>query len=278
MSLLKLGFNKDIKNQDYHDDREYISSSGLKLLYNDPREFHRKYVLGISDNQSSAALDLGTYVHARILEPETVDAQFAVFSGAIKSGNNWKKFKEENSEKIILSTNQKIEADTLIRNFYDATVMLGDQKHERTVKVSSFFEKGVPEESLCVELDGIKVKTRFDYRREFEDFGSVQDLKTTRDFIPNRKSAEIICARMDYDLSAALYVDSVEKATGKPHDFYFCFLSKANGDIKMFRASKQMLEVGRKKYKEAITLLKEARSTGIYYKNKIEEINSIELT
>ena len=49
---LSLGVNKNITNQDYHDDREFISSSGLKLLAKDPKKFHKVYVLGEEDESS----------------------------------------------------------------------------------------------------------------------------------------------------------------------------------------------------------------------------------
>ena len=44
--MLKLGFNEDISNDDYHNDREFVSSSGLKLMLKDPRKFYKNYVLG----------------------------------------------------------------------------------------------------------------------------------------------------------------------------------------------------------------------------------------
>ena len=40
----------------------------------------------------------------------------------------------------------------------------------------------------------------------------------------------------------------------------------------MYKASEEMLANGRKDYLEAIELLKEARKTGVYYINRVEEL------
>ena len=69
-----------------------------------------------------------------------------------------------------------------------------------------------------------------------------------------------------------MYVDLVSQATGKPHDFYFVFLSKKDFQTRVFKASEGMLDRGRAMYKEAIERLKEAESTGVYFENKIQEL------
>lgn len=275
--MLKLGINEYISNEDYHGDREFISSSGLKMILNDPRKFHKEYILNEGTSSSSNnAFDFGSYVHCAILEPELLDQDFAVFDGIQKRGKAYEECLENNEGKTIISRTQAAKATQLINAFKEATVVIGEQGHDKEVNVSSFFSGGYAEQTCTAQIDGIKIKVRSDYRKEFEDFGSINDVKTTSDNIDNVKSAERVCAIYDYDLSAALYVDIFTMVTGKPHDFYFCFLSKNNGECRMYKASEQMLEVGRRKYKEAIEKLKKARESGVYYINRIEEINSLE--
>ena len=43
--MLKIGLNNNITNEDYHNDREYESSSSLKLYLKDPKEYHNRYIL-----------------------------------------------------------------------------------------------------------------------------------------------------------------------------------------------------------------------------------------
>lgn len=276
--MLKLGFNEGISNSDYHDDREFISSSGLKLILKDPRAFHRLYVLNEeSDKPNSAALDFGSYLHCLILEPHLLEEEFAIFTGARRAGKAWEDFQKENEGKILISKSQEMQAKILIDNFNATKVWIGEGENEVEVPLSSFYQGGEAEETLCVDLEGVKVKVRFDYRIEGEESGAIYDLKTTSEYANNPESVERICALYGYDVSAALYVDAVEQETGKPHDFYFTFVSKKDGQSTMYKASEQMLEEGRKKYKKGIDRLIKARETGIYYRNVIQEIRSIEL-
>lgn len=273
MSQLIDGFNPDISNEDYHGDRTYISSSGLKLVLKDPRQFYKTYVLNEeSASLNQSAMDLGSYIHALILEPHLVEKEFAVFDGAMRRGKAWEEFEKSVKEgQIIITKSQDVQAQDLVRNFYDTELELGDD----VVKVSSFFEGGNAEETLCGELDGLRVKVRFDYRKEGDGFASINDIKTTSKRILGKRDAEDVCAAFGYHISAALYVDLVEKETGKKHDFYFCFLSKKDGQTTLFKASEQMLERGRQDYKQAIQLIKKGRETGIWYEAKIQEIDAI---
>lgn len=272
--MLKLtnGFNEKCSNEEYHADREYKSSSALKLILKDPRQYYKNYVLNEPQEFNSDALSIGSYSHTRILEPHLVEKEYAVFTGARRAGDDWKKFQEENEGKTIITASQKNLVDSMIDNYEKTHVKLGQPGNEKEVMISSFFEGGKAEETLCGVINGYKVKTRFDYRKEFDDFGSINDLKTTGSPMSNKEEVEEICEYWGYDVSAALYVDLVSQETGKPHDFYFIFISKKTSETKIFKASEAMLERGRVKYLKAIELLKVAEETGVYFENKIEEL------
>lgn len=272
MKKLINGFNEKCSNEEYHGDREYKSSSALKLILKDPRQYYKNYVLNEPQDFNSDALSIGSYAHTRILEPHLVEEEYAVFTGSRRSGPDWTKFKEDNEGKTLLTSSQKSLVDSMIDSYKATHVKLGKPGNEKEVMISSFFEGGFAEETLCGEINGYKVKTRFDYRKEFDDFGSINDLKTTGSSMGTKAEVEEICAYWDYDLSAALYVDLVSQETGKPHDFYFIFISKKNYETKIFKASEEMLSRGREKYLRAIEILKEAEKTNVYFENKIEEL------
>lgn len=267
------GFNEQCSNEVYHSDRDFVSSSGLKMILKNPREFYRTYVLNESSQNDSPALSIGSYAHTRILEPHLVEVEYAVWGGR-RAGPAWKEFEKENEDKTILVSSQKSLVDSMVLEYEKSSVILGDHGNEKEVLISSFFEHGKAEETLCGYLDDFPVKCRFDYRKEFEDFGSINDLKTTNIALGSATIEDIkgICDYWNYDLSAALYVDLAEKYTGIPHDFYFCFLSKKDYSCRIFKASEDMIERGRALYKESIIKLKEARETGVYFKNIIEEL------
>lgn len=272
-SVLTLGFNKDIDNSTYHGDREYVSSSALKMINKDPRGYYKTYVLNEEVMMgNSAALDFGSYVHALILEPHLVETDFAIWEGKARRGKAYEEFVKENEGKIIITQSQQYQGSLLLENFNNSNVILGNGENSKQVPLSSFYQGGQAEETLCVELEGVKVKVRFDYRKEFDTFGSINDIKTTSSLAHNRELVEKICDDFEYDLSAALYVDAVQKETGLPHDFYFTFICKKDGCSYMYKASEEMLERGREKYKRALKTLKESRETGQYFVNRIEEL------
>jgi hypothetical protein len=277
MKKLINGFNEKCSNEEYHADREYKSSSALKLILKDPRAYYKQYVLNEPQNMNKDSLSVGSYAHTRVLEPHLVEEEYAIWTGSRRSGDIWKAFKHDADEagKTVITSSQKALVDSMIREYEDAKVVLGSMDDEKEVMISSFFSGGEAEETLCGELDGYKVKTRFDYRKVTSDgYASINDLKTTSAPVGGASLEEIedICAYWGYDVSAALYVDLAEKETGIKHDFYFIFMSKKDLGCKIFKASEAMLERGRKTYKKAIAVLKEAERTGVYFENKIQEL------
>ena len=255
--MLKIGLNEDITNEVYHGDREYESSSSLKMYLKDPKEYHNRYILKLPrEEKYKSAYDFGTYIHSLILEPEKVEDEYAIFEGASRRGNVYKEFKAANSDKIIITRSQFLQAQSLLEAYTDHQL------------ASSMVKFGNAEQTLCVELEGMKIKVRADYIKE----GQIIDVKTTSD--PTDKfTAGKTCARFDYDLSAALYVDAFSKHFGIEHDFYFLFVNKMTNEIEVLKASKKLLENGRRKYKKSIQLLKKSRETGKYFKEGIQEVD-----
>ena len=271
---LTKGFNQDVSNDEYHGDREYKSSSALKLILKDPREYYKKYVLGEAEPLRSDSLSVGSYAHTLVLEPHLEEVEYAIWEGKSRRGKEWEEFSEANKDKTIITSSQKYLVDQMIASYQESTVVIGEHGNEKEVPISNFFSGGKAEETLCGEINGYKVKVRFDYRQEFEDYGIISDLKTTAGSIAKKAEVEEVCEYWNYPLSAALYVDLVTQVTGKQHDFYFVFMSKAGSkECKIFKASDSFLERGRQDYLKAIELLKEAEKTGVYFENKIETLD-----
>ena len=254
--MLKIGIN-NCDNETYHSDRKFKSSSTLKLFLKDPREYHKRYVLGEErEDTYKSAYDFGSYMHSLLLEPDKTDDEFAVFEGATRRGKVYEEFKSNNEGKTIITASQAQQALDLY-NLY----------HEH-LDTQGLIEDGVAEHTLCVELEGMPIKVRADYIKE----GMIIDVKTSSDPVDKFSAAKTII-RFDYDLSAALYVDAFKEYTGQDHEFIFAFLNKQNGDVGILKASEALLENGRKKYKTAIKNLAEAEKTGIYFKEGIQEVD-----
>ena len=271
MSEFKLieGINPPCSNQQYHDDREYLSSSALKMIVKDPKQFHDTYILNIEpENQNKTAFALGSYLHCMVLEPHLLDVEFAVYTGKTRRGKDWEQFALDNEGKTVITSSQKGMCDNLFKNYENTILKLGDKE----VSVPSFFKKGNAEETMTATIRGVKLKVRTDYRRCDDKYQSIVDLKSTGDIISTRDQAEEVCAKWDYDLSAALYCDVAALVTGRKHDWYFTFMSKKNGEVKVYKASEAMLQRGRDKYEDGITRIKAGRESGIWFENTVEEL------
>jgi hypothetical protein len=231
--MLKIGINK-CDNETYHKDRKFKSSSTLKLFLKDPREYHKRYVLGEErEDTYKSAYDFGSYMHSLLLEPEKTEDEFAVFDGATRRGKAYEEFKEANEGKTIITASQAQQAQDLY-NLY----------HEH-VDTQGLIVDGVAEHTLCVELEGMPIKVRADYIKE----GMIIDVKTSSDPVDKFSAAKTII-RFDYDLSAALYVDAFKKYTGKDHDFIFAFLNKQTGDVENLSKQKRQVYTIKRGYRK----------------------------
>lgn len=256
MSKLKLGINH-ISNEDYHADSNFLSSSGLKTLLRDKRMFHKKYILKEKTNEfSSSAMHLGSFIHSLVLEPDLTDGEFSVYTGT-RRGKDWEAFKGAQEGKTIITKSQQLTATSAVDNLFE---------HD---KISSLLAVGTPELSLCAEIEEVPIKVRADF---LAANGDLIDLKTTS--VPMTKESLIgmICQR-DYDLQAALYTDAFAKHTGEVKDFYFVFMStKLPADTVAFKCGQDLLENGRRKYKKALKMYKECALDNSWEADIIEEI------
>ena len=85
-------------------------------------------------------------------------------------------------------------------------------------------------------------------------------------------------ATYGYDVEAAFYIDGMKEVTGKTVDFYFIAVEKTVPySTACYKASQEMVEVGRAKYRGALELLKwcqeNSRFPGYQPSGEIESID-----
>ena len=106
---------RQMTNAEYHAS-EGISSSNLKLLAESPIHLKHKDLF----RMESKAFDFGSLVHALVLEPETVDDEFAIsptFDLRTKAGKEAKtEFEARHGAKIILSRDDMDMAEKMAQN------------------------------------------------------------------------------------------------------------------------------------------------------------------
>jgi exodeoxyribonuclease VIII len=254
--MLMPGLNDYVENNLYHGDRTHYSSSVLKMALRDIRTFHRKYVLHEVVEKKSDAMNLGSYVHALILEPHKVADEFVEYTG-VRRGQAWEEFQATNQGKTILGNLLKTQGDAMAEAIRHNEVAF------------NLFNDGAAEVTATAVLNDAPIKVRADYRRED---GKIPDIKTTSGSL-TVESVQSTIVKYDYDLSAALYVDVFSKVMNMPHEFYFVFVSKDNPDCAVFKASPDMIANGRRKYTKAIKIINEGLKTGKWYETGIQEID-----
>lgn len=248
--MLHLGVNQ-VSNAIYHGDRNYLSSSVIKLLAKDVAEYHRQYILGqkVPFSANQAALDEGSFTHSILLEPENVQAEYAIYPGKRRSGSEYQQFAQNHPGKIILLESQA-------ERCFKLQTVFNSQKD-----YAQFIQGGVAELSLCVELQNVPIKTRFDYINIEKGF--ISDVKTTS-YGGELESFQQVVENLDYGLSAALYLQAAELYYEKPFDFYFIVLSKKDITANIYKLSQATRFKANRKIATTLSKYKKCKESGIW--------------
>lgn len=257
---LKPGIN-ECTNEEYHGDKNYLSSSSLKSVLKDLELYHREAILGEKrevPRKLQNAYDEGSFTHTLILEPHMVDKEYRFYPGMRKSGNEWEKFKKENEGFTILSKAQKHRVEKMIEGY------------NKRPEASKLIEGCKFEHTLAGELNDVNIKVRADAINI--EKGYIADVKTTggdSDLDNFKWKVE----DFSYELSADLYCRMFEQYYNKPFDFYFIVLSKKTYLCDVFKMSKETRSKGKKMVEEALVKYKKAKDSGIWIESDKKTID-----
>lgn len=208
--------SRKMSNADYHA-HPSIGSSMAKTFRQSRRQYFGQFVeRNLADSARSDAMDLGTVAHAAILEPHIIEDLIVeitpevLTSNGQRRGKAWDAFAKENEGKILFAP--------------------GDIRRVRAMQAACYKHpiagallrrEGPTEDSLFIECNksGLQRKCRID--KHTDDF--IVDLKTTADASPAGFARTI--ANLDYEFSAAWYVDVTEQFTGQRKDFVWIVVS-----------------------------------------------------
>ncbi len=271
MAVQHKGLVFDMPDEEYHEvlppSEAHYSSSQFKDAVEDIEYFYKKYISReIKDEVSSTSqnnFDIGHAYHCKVLEPEKFDASFAVYDG-VKRGKGYEAFCEEHKGKKIISQKQ-----------YETAMFIANGNKNNSV-AQTLLREGMAEVSLFWELHGLNVKVRADWINfqpvinsqtgEVEQVPFIMDLKSTTGNPKNKKDIQKKISSLNYDLSAALYMDvfnSYLASVGEPliEEWKFCFDSKDTGTSKVWTMTKEGLEIGRRKYMTGLKAIREGMAT-----------------
>lgn len=254
--VLRDGFNI-CTNLEYHSDTDYISSSGLKLLLDDEDAFYRKYVLK-EKSESTSFFDFGTYIHALVLEPETVEDDFLICPINSRYGKLYETFKLQAKEenKIIILEKERKQAEGMLKEF------------NKCIHSKKIMQDGVAEQTYCYTGTLFSSKVRADF------LGSnfIMDVKTTSAPL-TKDSLQGVIKKYKYNLSAALYMDVMNKfLDGAVEKFYFIFLNKLTNEIQVVQLSEELLNEGRLLVSKAVEKFHKLKEDGFFEVDKQREV------
>jgi len=257
VSKLKLGENV-VSNAEYHADREYLSSSGLKLLLTDKEQFYREYVL--NQRQSVPENDnfiFGSYLHSLILEPELVLKEYVIGEYSGRKSAEYLELKTLYPDKVIISEKQNQLASELLRAYSTHSVAPG------------LISNGESEKTLCVNLKGVKIKVRGDYVNLDKNY--IVDVKTTSG-ATSKDDLVKANERYMYHLSAALYCMAFKEHYKRNFDFYWIYLSKFDLTCDVYKMSLKSMKRGIEQVNDALTLYKKNVDNDSWADYDIQEI------
>lgn len=248
---MKLENNGIITDENYFDDKEYISASMVKqALQGSKKQFD--YAMGRS--LESEALLVGSAFHAMMLEPEEYRKLYTfepTVDRRTKAGKEYIAEWAEQNKDIPNHVPGKYE--NMLINMQES--LAAHPRYKELINPDGEFEQ-----IKLFELEGTKCKAKVDYYNPEENY--IVDIKTCNsvqidDILESIK-------KYNYGVQAAFYLDGL-----KAHKFYFAFIEKkAPHDVVIVDYSSG-LEDGRKAYKAGVENIKmfnsdEAKQAPIY--------------
>ena len=217
---LKAGKNGvDIPNEVYHR-LPGISGSNLSLLAESNKHLDHKELFSLGETD---ALIFGTLVHALVLEPHTVENDYAVmpiYTAENKTESTIAKskqvFKESNEGKIIIQKDDFEKAELMTRN---VLAIYGDE-----------ISNGIKERSLFSDIDGLILKCRLDIELPNGDDIDLKTITTgTKGFSDFTLESHI--KKLNYHRSAA-FRNIVRRSLGiKTGASYLLFVDSSIGNM-----------------------------------------------
>jgi len=259
--------------------------------------------------EPSAAMAFGTAVHAAVLEPAAFASDYAMFDatkleGTLQSLDDYKvvaaelgikvgKLKKDEIREAIKAADVEsrfVFRDDAIARLYAGKELLSRETMLaiRSIELSILRHEGATRllRTGMAEMSGfwtdsetgVQCKCRPDWLVTVDEVVTgIVDVKTCADASADAFARSV--ASFGYDLQAAFYQDGLKALTGKTLPFYFIAVEKDGPHATAaYRASDEMIETGRAKYRGALQLLRWCRDNNrwpAYQPNG--EIETIEL-
>lgn len=265
-----------------------ISQSELKEVLRSPAHWAARYGPDASPTFPSIAMIIGIALHCKLLEPELFDSEFVDRSSLDKElnvaelkaalddeGIEYKKSsKKPELEALLYPEGKPVDKRTSLSGD-DFAIVQGMAEATRAHPVAgNWFDPGRKnfrrgnELSMYVEASadtyGLPIKGRLDRLEKTENGWMILDLKTTDDASPSAFQKKAYS--MGYHIQCAFYIDLVKKVLDADSvEFIFCAMERRRPHgIALYKASEDMIELGRTQYKKALKELSFCKSRDLF--------------
>jgi len=201
--------------------------------------------------KGNAATDYGTLVHTAILEPDLLEGTYAVWDASRRT-NKYKEFAAENSDKLIVTTEQLASLPIISQNLKD------DAESMRLLRGCD------SEVSMFWELDsGAKCKGRLDVAQKSSHI--IADIKTMRVIRKGKFWRDAFDNGLH--IQAGHYAEGYRRCFGIDHNpswWFICIESVAPYRVVSRPISPEALEYGRIKNNEIVNKIHIGNVTGAW--------------
>jgi len=240
--------------QDYLSKTDYISSHGLMNILRSP--FHYKKLLERTEPPSKSMI-IGSAFHSLLLEPKVFAEQYVVFYKPESNKTMGAKVNKEALEGMEFDNPNKI---TITQDDYNTISNMAEEVNKVKGARDLLKLKGIVEESIYLEVDGIKRKIRPD---KYCESGIVIEVKTTKNAHPNSFRRD--CLTYHYDVQSAFYPDTLQEVTGTEFKDVFIIAVENNYPYacQVYSCSEiGFIDIGRTRYQKAMEIYKECLKSG----------------
>ena len=237
-----------------------LSNSSLQNLVKSPLYFKYKRE---NPDQETEAMIIGRAVHSAILTPDLFEKEYVCAPACdkrTKAGKElWESFCLANVGKEVLKADQFEECKKISSSVLSSP------------KIKNMLSKGLSEQTYLYEVDGVDMKSRFDF--DAEEF--ICDVKTTKDASIGSFSKDFV--NYGYDLQFGLYQYAKFLKTGKNVPVIILAVEKeAPYDYSVFKVPEVYLENGLRKAKKLIAIYKKCKDADAW-PGLSKEVNELEI-
>ena len=237
-------FVKDMPNEEYHS-YEGVSKSGLDKIARSPAHYkYSKY------KPATRAMEIGTAIHAAILEPERFDQEYVITEAKARTEKSYKDAKKEHGSELTLTA---AEGEKVLNMRESVEGNLSAMKHLRSSGAAEL-------SAICKDPEtGVIIRARFDW---ITDDGVVVDVKKTQDVRPEKFAKSVNDYR--YHVQQAMYSFVYKQITGEDlQAFYFLAVEEeAPHSNEMYLLDDLALEMGNYYFRRDLRTYADCVSSG----------------